>query len=58
LSLEAVEKMNANHPKTIGEMKRIPGLTPSDFMSVYIHLAVKMKKSNDPEIVPRGTFEI
>jgi tRNA uridine 5-carboxymethylaminomethyl modification enzyme len=58
LSREAVEKVNLNNPKTIGEMKRIPGLTPSDFMNVYIHLAVKTKKRKSPEIVPRGTFDV
>jgi tRNA uridine 5-carboxymethylaminomethyl modification enzyme len=56
LSREAEEKVNRNDPKTLGEMKRIPGLTPSDIMNVYIHLAVKMKKWKSPEIVPRGTF--
>jgi tRNA uridine 5-carboxymethylaminomethyl modification enzyme len=58
LSREAVEKVNLNNPKTIGEMKRIPGLTPSDFMNVYIHLAVKTKKMKSPKNVPRGSFDV
>jgi tRNA uridine 5-carboxymethylaminomethyl modification enzyme len=47
LGREAIEKVGQHKPKTIGEMKRIPGLTPSDLMNVFIHLSMKN--------VPRGT---
>jgi len=47
LGREAVEKMNKHKPKTIGDMKRIPGLTPSDVMNVFIHVSAGN--------VPRGT---
>lgn len=49
LGREAVEKMAKYKPGNIGEMKKIPGLTSSDIMSVFIHLS----SGN----VPRGTFE-
>ena len=48
LGREAIEKMVKYVPKTVGEMKRIPGLTPSDVLSVFIHVSTK--------IVPRGTL--
>ncbi len=48
LGREAIEQVGQHKPKTIGEMKRIPGLTPSDLMNVFIHLSMKN--------VPRGTF--
>jgi len=48
LGREAVEKIGKYKPKTIGEMKKIPGLTPSDIMSVFIHISARN--------VPRGTF--
>jgi len=48
LGREAVEKMGKYKPKTIDEMKKIPGLTPSDLMNVFIHLSAGN--------VPRGTF--
>jgi len=47
LGREAIEKMAKHKPKTIGEMKRLPGLTPSDVMNVFIHISTRT--------VPRGT---
>jgi tRNA uridine 5-carboxymethylaminomethyl modification enzyme len=57
LTREAVEKMEKRTPRTIGEMKKIPGVTPADVMSVYIHLDSRGRKSRAPENVPRGTSE-
>jgi len=57
LSREAIEKMTKYRPKTVGEMKKIPGLTPSDTMCVFIHMATKSSKSKSSENVPRGTSE-
>jgi len=47
LGREAVEKMSKHKPKTIGDMKRLPGLTPADVMNVFIYISTGT--------VPRGT---
>jgi tRNA uridine 5-carboxymethylaminomethyl modification enzyme len=58
LTREAVEKMRKYRPRTIGDIKKIPGLTPSDVFSVYVHLAARKKKRpGTGEIVPRGTSD-
>jgi tRNA uridine 5-carboxymethylaminomethyl modification enzyme len=58
LTREAVEKMRKYRPRTIGDIKKIPGLTPSDVFSVYVHLAARKKKRPGMgEIVPRGTSD-
>jgi tRNA uridine 5-carboxymethylaminomethyl modification enzyme len=58
LTREAVEKMKKYRPRTVGDIKKIPGLTPSDVFSVYVHLAARKKKHpGKGDIVPRGTFD-
>lgn len=58
LTREAVEKMRKYRPRTIGDIKKIPGLTPSDVFSVYVHLAARKKKRpGTGAIVPRGTSD-
>jgi tRNA uridine 5-carboxymethylaminomethyl modification enzyme len=58
LTREAVEKMRKYRPLTIGDIKKIPGLTPSDVFSVYVHLAARKKKRPGAgAIVPRGTSD-
>ena len=58
LTREAVEKMRKYRPRTIGDLKKIPGLTPSDVFSVYVHLAARKKKRHGTgAIVPRGTSD-
>jgi tRNA uridine 5-carboxymethylaminomethyl modification enzyme len=57
LTREAIEKMNRSRPQTIGEMKKISGLTPSDVLSVYVHLSVKRKEKKAGAYVPRGTSD-
>ncbi|MBN1939454.1 MAG: tRNA uridine-5-carboxymethylaminomethyl(34) synthesis enzyme MnmG [Candidatus Aminicenantes bacterium] len=47
LGREAVEKIAKHKPKTMGEMKKIPGLTPTDVLSVFFHISAGN--------VPRGT---
>ncbi|MCX6566938.1 MAG: tRNA uridine-5-carboxymethylaminomethyl(34) synthesis enzyme MnmG [Candidatus Aminicenantes bacterium] len=47
LGREAVENVAKHKPKSIGEMKKLPGLTPSDVMNVFIHISTRN--------VPRGT---
>ncbi len=54
LTREAVEKMESLRPSTIGEAKRIPGMTPAAVMNLYVFLKMRKpgaKSSN----VPRGT---
>ena len=57
LTREAVEKMEKYNPATIRELKKIPGLTPSDIFSVYIFLSLLKKKQAPGRDVSRGTFE-
>jgi tRNA uridine 5-carboxymethylaminomethyl modification enzyme len=57
LTREAIEKMEKHKPRTIREMKKIPGITPSDVFSVYVHLAVQKKKRGSRVSVPRGTVD-
>ena len=58
LTREAVEKMKKYRPRTIGEIKKIPGLTPSNVFSVYVHLGVRKKeRPGTRAIVPRGTSD-
>ncbi|MBM3310222.1 MAG: tRNA uridine-5-carboxymethylaminomethyl(34) synthesis enzyme MnmG, partial [Candidatus Aminicenantes bacterium] len=57
LTREAVEKMGKTRPATVGEIKKIPGLTPSDVLAVYIHLSRRGKAGDPMENVPRGTLE-
>jgi len=57
LTREAIEKMEKHKPWTIREMKKIPGITPSDVFSVYVHLAVQKKKRGSRVSVPRGTVD-
>jgi tRNA uridine 5-carboxymethylaminomethyl modification enzyme len=56
LTREAVEKIGKRKPATIGEMKKIPGLTPTDVLSVFVHLEAR-RKNRRPASVPRGTSE-
>jgi len=58
LTREAVEKMKKYRPRTIGDIKKIPGLTHSDVFSVYVHLAAgKKKRPGEGASVPRGTSD-
>ena len=54
LGREAIEKMGKYKPKTIGEMKRIPGLTPSDLHD-RVHPPVD-EKCSTWNIPDRGAF--
>lgn len=57
LTREAIEKMGKLKPRTIRDMKKIPGLTPSDVFCVYVHLNARKKKNPLREDVPRGTID-
>ena len=55
LTREAVEKMRKYEPRTIRELKKIPGLTPSDVFSVSVFLNLLKKKGRPAPHVSRGT---
>lgn len=55
LTREIIEKLEKNRPATIGEVKKISGITPAAVYNIYLYLEVIRKKSNG-ENVPRGTF--
>jgi tRNA uridine 5-carboxymethylaminomethyl modification enzyme len=54
LTKEAIEKLKLMRPRTIGDMKKMSGITPSDVLSVHIHENIRKKRSRKPN-VPRGT---
>ena len=55
LTREAVEKMRKYGPRTIRELKKIPGLTPSDVFSVSVFLNLRKKGPRRAAHVSRGT---
>ncbi len=56
LSLEIIEKLNKMRPGTLGEAKKISGITPAALYNIYLYLAV-FKKGQAGTNVPRGTNE-
>ncbi|MBM3294218.1 MAG: tRNA uridine-5-carboxymethylaminomethyl(34) synthesis enzyme MnmG, partial [Candidatus Aminicenantes bacterium] len=57
LTREAVEKLGKFRPETIGEIDKIPGLTPADVLSVFVHLTGRRNRAGAGRSVPRGTSE-
>jgi tRNA uridine 5-carboxymethylaminomethyl modification enzyme len=57
LTREAVEKMRAIQPSTIGEVKRISGITPAAIMNLYIFLNLKKKRQGKKPYVSRETLK-
>jgi tRNA uridine 5-carboxymethylaminomethyl modification enzyme len=55
LTREAVEKMNKLQPSTMGEAKRIQGMTPAAIMNLHIYLTVQKRKSGKKANVSRET---
>lgn len=43
LTSEAIEKMTKIQPSTIGEVKKIPGITPAAVMNLYVFLNIQRK---------------
>jgi tRNA uridine 5-carboxymethylaminomethyl modification enzyme len=58
LTREAAEKFAGHKPRTIGEAKKIPGITPAAVQNLQLYLEVKKKQNRlaGPD-VPRGTWE-
>lgn len=44
LTAEAVEKLNKFKPKTIGEAKKISGITPAALLNIHIFMQIQTKK--------------
>lgn len=44
LSREAAEKLEKTRPETLGEAKRMPGMTPAAVMNIFAHLNAKKEE--------------
>jgi tRNA uridine 5-carboxymethylaminomethyl modification enzyme len=55
LTREAVERLEKTRPKTLGEAKKIPGLTPAAIQNISLNLEIRLKKSWPKAIVSRET---
>jgi tRNA uridine 5-carboxymethylaminomethyl modification enzyme len=55
LTREAVEKLEKNHPATLGEAKKIQGMTPAAIQNIGLHLEIQRKKSARTAPVSRET---
>ncbi len=51
LTREVKEKLEKRRPRTIGEAKKIPGITPAAIVNLHVYLRIQNRKN-----VPRGTF--
>jgi tRNA uridine 5-carboxymethylaminomethyl modification enzyme len=51
LTREVKEKLDKFRPKTIGEAKKIPGITPAAVVNLHIYLNIQKKH------VPRETLK-
>jgi tRNA uridine 5-carboxymethylaminomethyl modification enzyme len=50
LSREAMEKLEEIRPQTIGEAKKIPGMTPAAAMNLHIYLGLQKRRSEKGEM--------
>ncbi len=55
LTREAVEKLEKKRPATLGEVRRIPGLTPAAVQNIGLHLEIQRKRGAKPSVVSRET---
>jgi len=44
LTAEVIERLNKFKPKTIGEAKKISGVTPAAVLNIHIFIKIKAKK--------------
>lgn len=54
---EVREKLEEIRPQTIGEAKKIPGMTPAATVNLHIYIRIQKKKGRDKKNVPRGTMK-
>jgi tRNA uridine 5-carboxymethylaminomethyl modification enzyme len=57
LTREAREKLAQYKPLTIGEAKRIPGLTPAAITNLHIHLKIKARSKTKAGMKAKGREE-
>ncbi|HRD01444.1 MAG TPA: tRNA uridine-5-carboxymethylaminomethyl(34) synthesis enzyme MnmG [Candidatus Saccharicenans sp.] len=57
LSLEIIEKLEKIEPRTLGEVRKISGITPAALYNIYLYLAIYKKRQAGVD-VPRGTNEV
>jgi tRNA uridine 5-carboxymethylaminomethyl modification enzyme len=55
LTREAVERLEKRRPKTLGEARTIPGLTPAAVQNIGLHLEIQRKKGISRAPVSRET---
>lgn len=55
LSREAVEKLDKRRPASLGEARRIPGMTPAAVQNIGLYLEIARKKRASEPPVPRET---
>lgn len=55
LTREAVEKLERRRPATLGEARKIPGLTPAAVQNIGLHLEIQRKKKARKISVSRET---
>jgi len=56
LTREAIEKLEKLRPETLGEARRIPGMTPAAVHNLGLFLEVQRKKARARSNVSRGTL--
>jgi tRNA uridine 5-carboxymethylaminomethyl modification enzyme len=55
LTGEAIEKLGKTRPATLGEAKKIPGMTPAAVQNIGLYLEIQAKKGAPKGPVSRGT---
>jgi len=55
LTREAVEKLEKNRPESLGEARRIPGMTPAAVQNVGLYLEIRRRQRAMNPPVPRET---
>jgi tRNA uridine 5-carboxymethylaminomethyl modification enzyme len=55
LTREAVEKLEKKRPATLGDARKIPGLTPAAIQNIGLHLEIQRKRGIKTPVVSRET---
>lgn len=55
LTREAIEKLGKVRPETLGEARRIPGMTPAAVHNLALHMEIRRKKDGRKTVVSRET---